>query len=160
MRYIYIVKNIMVWSLLLLSASGVFAQSNEIIDEVLLQQELSCGHGAYLVLSASAQEEDAASVEDAWQTLLASPWASGLAADKEAGDPMSLGEFAYLVMQAYEIPGGLMYRIFPSPRYASRELGFKGIIARDAGAYRNLSGQEALAILSTTARMQSEGRLQ
>ena len=55
-------------------------------------------------------------------------------------------------MEIFNMKGGIMYTLFPSPRYASRELGFKGYIKSDYGAYRTVSGREAIQILGRILR--------
>jgi hypothetical protein len=50
-------------------------------------------------------------------------------------------------MQAFEIKGGVMYRIFPGPRYAGRELSYLGLIRGNGSPTRTFDGDEAIGIL-------------
>lgn len=56
-------------------------------------------------------------------------------------------------MKAFGINGGLMYSIFPGPRYAFRELVYKGIITRNTNPGGRLSGTNALRIIRIAAEM-------
>ena len=139
--------------LIFLSSLPVFAQSNNIIDDVLAQEELSCGNGAYLALSASGLIEEAFTPEQALDFLKANGWINE---KRQSSDSMSLGEYSLALMRGFEMKGGLMYSIFKAPRYASRELGYKGYISREPGAYRTLTGSEAISILGQVIRRGTE----
>lgn len=139
--------------LFILSGICLFAQSNEIIDDILTQEKLSCGNGAYLALTAGRLISDSATREDALIYLQNQGWINN---QKEISDEMSLGEYSLAVMKTFRISGGLMYTFFPSARYASRELGYLGYISQDAGAYRKLSGSEAISIIGQITRSQGE----
>ncbi|HTP57693.1 MAG TPA: hypothetical protein VMM82_02180, partial [Spirochaetia bacterium] len=65
-----------------------------------------------------------------------------------ANAPVSLGDYSYLLMKAFNVTGGIFYSLFPSPRYACRELGFLRVIPSDARPLRSVSGEEAVRILS------------
>ena len=142
-------KKIIISSLFLLAAVIVSAQSNEIIDDILEQDKLSCGNGAYLALSAGGLIPVDSSTEEAAAFMIERGW---LSSAKSETDEMSLGEYSLAIMKAFKIKGGLMYTLFPSPRYASRELGYLGYISRDSGAYRTLGGGEAVSILGQILR--------
>ena len=131
------------------SGSILFAQSNEIIDDVLSQKELSCGNGAYLILTASGKISEDSTTEEALAFLKEKKW---IKKDRTIVDAMSLGEYSLAVMKSFSLTGGLMYTLFPSGRYASRELGYKGYIRRDQGAYRSVRGTEAISLIGTIAR--------
>ena len=135
--------------LLAVLSLSLSAQSNEIIDTVLSQKNLSCGNGAYLALSGAGLIDQSLSPEEALDSLKDLGWISE---SRQSGAPMTLGEYSTAVMQGFALKGGLMYTLTKWPRYASRELGFKGYISRDAGAYRTLSGSEAVSILGMVIR--------
>ena len=63
---------------------------------------------------------------------------------KKIEDLMSIGELSYLIMRSLNMQGGLFYSIFPSPRYAFRELTFRGIIDEGTGPFRIVSGDEVV----------------
>ena len=131
--------------LLLLGLAWLPAQSNQMIDALLAEPLATAGRTAHLVLSAASLVEDDASAEEAFEALGGQGWELTLGT---ADSPVRLGEYAYMVMRALEIPGGVMYGLAPGPRYACRELAFLGLIPGRPHAYRTLSGEEALEILS------------
>ena len=135
--------------LFVITASFLYSQSNEVIDDVLSQDKLTCGNGAYLALNAAGLIEDDLSPEMALEVLKEKGWIK----DKRlSSDVMNLGEYSLALMQGFSMKGGIMYSIFKAPRYASRELGYQGYISREPGAYRTLSGSEAVSILGQLIR--------
>ena len=120
------------------------AQSNEVLDAVLGETSLSYGNAAYLVGTASGHVPEETAPADAVPLLeQAGVAAPGLGPN----DPVTLGDYSYMLTRAFGIPGGLMYRILPSPRYATRELAYLGIISGPAKPGMPLSGERALRIL-------------
>jgi hypothetical protein len=137
------------WALLALLAASVLpaaAQSNQVIDRLLEQPRASFGASAYLVLAASGLIDAEASEQQALAALGEKGWK--LTA-RGADEPIRLGEYCYLIMEAFEVKGGLMYRIFPGPRYAVRELAYLEIVHGKAHGARLPSGQEAVQVLSS-----------
>lgn len=63
-------------------------------------------------------------------------------------EEITTAQFAFLLAEALPIPGGLMYRIFPSPRYALRDLRFYDILPAELAAQEELDGRTALGLLS------------
>lgn len=120
------------------------AQSNETLDSFLEQEKASFGHSAYMILTAAGILDEETSVDEALAALAGSEVEGP---SRTAEEAITLGEYSYLLMQALEIRGGLMYRIFPGPRYAARELKYLDLIPGDAGPGRSLSGTEAVQIL-------------
>jgi hypothetical protein len=120
------------------------AQSNEVLDTVLERDALRFGEAAYLVLVGSGRLSDTASLEEAAQTVAkAFPRVPSRAADEW----IPLGEYAYLLMQAFEVKGGLMYRLIPGPRYAARELAYRKMIRGKAHPGLPVEGAQAVQIL-------------
>jgi hypothetical protein len=122
----------------------VGAQSNELLDRLLEREELSVGEAAYLVLVAIDRLPESATPEEA-AAALAGQFAG--VTDHEAGAAISLGEYAYLLMRAFEVRGGVMYRLVPGPRYAARELAYLKIVRGKAHPNRSVGGAEAVQIL-------------
>jgi hypothetical protein len=120
------------------------AQSNEVLDSVLGEATISYGNAAYLVGTASGRLPETTSPADAGSLLeqegLGRPGLSPT-------DPVTLGDFSFMLTRAFGIHGGIMYRILPSPRYATRELAYLGVISGPAKPGMPLSGERALRIL-------------
>jgi hypothetical protein len=129
---------------LLACAAQVGAQSNELLDALLEEQTTSFGQASYLVLTAAGRLSEGASPAEAALVVTAQGWK---VPQKGADEPLTLGEYSFLLMQAFQMKGGLMYRIFPGPRYAGRELAYLRLIRGDTSPYRLLRGEEAIGIL-------------
>jgi len=137
------------WALLALLAAFVLpaaAQSNELIDRLLEQPRASFGAAAYLVLTASGELDQAASEQQALAALREKGWKLRAA---QAEEPIRLGEFCFLLMKAFGEKGGLMYRLAPGPRYAVRELAYRGLVRGKVHSRRLPSGQEVVQLLSS-----------
>jgi hypothetical protein len=61
--------------------------------------------------------------------------------------PISLGELSFLLMKAHNIKGGLMYAVFPGPRYAFRTMVSRSLIQGAADPAMTVSGERFLHIL-------------
>ena len=130
--------------LLLVISMSIYSQSNAHIDELLDQEQATVALTSYIVLSSGGIISEDASPESAAETVLQRQW---MRSDKGPDDLISLGEFCFIVMKTYELKGGVMYRIFPGPRYAARELVYRKFVYGNTSPYRRISGNEALHIL-------------
>jgi hypothetical protein len=134
---------VLVFALLLVIALGAAAQSNETIDQILSQEEATVGSAAYVALTAGGLVSDDASPGDAVAAAVEKGW---LAPEVSASDTAGFGQFAYLLMQAFEVKGGLMYRIFPGPRYATREFTYYGWSPVRIGPADRFSGEFLVSV--------------
>jgi hypothetical protein len=130
--------------LLLSMALPLAAQSNRLLDQLLDQPEAHFGDVVYMTLTAAKLLQDTATPEQALQTLQEQNWNIQIL-DTEA--PIPLGDYSYLLMKAFKISGGVLFSLFPGPRYACRELGYLKIITTNARPNRSVSGEEAVRIL-------------
>lgn len=121
------------------------AQSNQRIDELLTQDPAQLGHTAYLVLSAAGSIPEDSSPDDA---IAAAREAGLVRSGAAAGDAVSFGAFSYLLTGAFDVPGGVMYRLLPGPRYAAREVIFQGWSRSRRSPREELSGDVVVRILS------------
>jgi hypothetical protein len=120
------------------------AQSNEVLDSVLGEATISYGNAAYLIGTASGLFPETTAPADAGPLLEQKGWGTP---GHGATDPVTLGDFSYMLTRAFEIHGGIMYWILPGPRYATRELAYLGVISGPAKPGMSLSGERALRIL-------------
>jgi hypothetical protein len=131
------------------------AQSNEVLDTVLGEASLSYGNAAYLVGTASGHLAETIAPAEAGAALeqvgLGRP---GLASTA----PVTLGDFSYMITRAFGMHGGIMYSILPGPRYATRELAYRGIISGPAMSGMSLSGERALRIIEKVIHRQEAAR--
>lgn len=136
----------------LVAAAG-FAQSNGVIDEVLGQEKADFSMSVYLVLSAAEIIPESATPDEALSALSEKGWRLAPAGD---GATITLGQYSHLLMKAFGIPGGVMYRLFPGPRYATREAAFRGFVSDRPTPYRSVSGEEAIRILGAVLSWKEE----
>lgn len=129
-------------TLIIIPASISVAQSNAFLDSLLAQEQASFGKACLLVLSAASLVKAEASEAEALQYLANANW--GLS--KKAEEPISLGELCYLLMRCFSLSGGLMYSLFPGPRYATRELEFRGLVFDYPIPTRLVSGLEVMQL--------------
>jgi hypothetical protein len=124
----------------------VAAQSPEVLDQVAAEPRLSFGSAAYLALvsaATSGSEELSLAGAAARGAEIMEP-----ATAPEPTEAATFGDFAYLLMEAHDVPGGVMYSLLPSPRYAAREAVYREWTARSRAPGSSISGQEALQILN------------
>ena len=140
----------------LLIVPTAHGQSNDALDIILSEQQLTYGSAALLVLSATGRIDEESSFAQAVSRLDAFGWSI---ADRAAADPVTLGEYSFLLMRALELPGGLMYRIAPGPRYAAREVAALRIAEGTAMVNMSLSGERALRMLGRAMIHAEGGRL-
>ena len=126
----------------LVTAAG--ADQMEVIAAMQTAEEVTYREGGFAVLVASGTLPRTAAPDAALNPGLRSQ----LGWDSRAVDgPLTVAEFSFLVMKAFDIPGGLMYRLAPSPRYAVRELRFRRILLDRLDATDNIAGVEALRVI-------------
>ena len=138
---------------LLAAAGSLWGQSNELLDTLFDEPATTLGQAAYLVLTASGRIPDDSSPADAAASLAGQGWS---VPERVADEPLTLGEYSHLLMQAFELKGGVMYRIVPGPRYAGRELAYLELIKGDTSPYRTFSGEEAIGILGRLMEWKEE----
>lgn len=136
-----------------LSLSVVPAQSNRVIDQLLEQEKASFASALYMVQTAAGELEEELSPQTAAEGFDFRGWNLP---PISANTPITLGQYSQLLMHAFEIPGGLMYKIFPGPRYAARETHYRDFVRGSALPGRSLSGSEVLFILREVLEWKEE----
>ena len=63
-------------------------------------------------------------------------------------------EVSFIIMQALDMSGGIMYSLLPSPRYAAREFDNLGLVIGDAHPGTTLSGGDVIRMLSGAIEIQ------
>ncbi|TVR75624.1 MAG: hypothetical protein EA427_00090 [Spirochaetaceae bacterium] len=142
--------------LLAVATAPVHSQSNEIVDRILAEEELTYGSAAYLLLLASDSIDEDATLASAAEALNR----SGLGLENRgANDPITLGEYALLTMRVFAVPGGIAWSIHPAPRYATRELEYRRVIQGQVYPNMKLSGERAMRILGRVLNLREGGAL-
>ena len=148
-------KVMLIVGLIFLGGGFLIAQSNFIIDLLIQEKQATFGKTAYLVLSAGELIEEDASVAETLDVMEEQKWRLR---DKNINEPVTEAEFSYLVMQAMKIRGGIMYTLFPSPRYAFRELKFYNLIKGTQGPTRIVSGEFVINTLGKIMQWKEENQ--
>jgi len=135
--------------------SGLAAQSNDRLDELLGQVPARLDSTLYLLLaSGSLISEDAtpaAALSESIGTGLVAP-------DRHPDEPVSIQELSFLVMKTQKFEGGLEWRLLPSPRAAYRELAYHGLVNTSAGPERHVAGEEVIRTLNAVRAYQGGER--
>lgn len=130
--------------LLLAGAANLCAQSNQTVDRLLDEKPAVFGDAAYVILSAVGFVSEDSTGEDATAAVADRKL---LQKTPSATEPVTLGEVCFLIMETQGIKGGLLYRLFPGPRYATRELASLGLLKGYTHPNRVVSGEEVMWIL-------------
>ena len=139
--------------LITVSTMHLTAQSNEIIDTLLNQDQAEFDDTLYMVFTASGILPDSVSPANSFDEFTHLGW--GLKG-KEANDPVTAGELAFLIMKALNLRGGIMYTIFPNIRYAYKELVYRKTLETGTGSKRIVSGEEVLRVLAKTMEQEEQ----
>ncbi|MFW6250546.1 MAG: hypothetical protein ACOC47_05515 [Alkalispirochaetaceae bacterium] len=134
----------LVFVLLFVLAVALSAQSNQLVDRMLGDEAADTADAAYMALLSADMIEETASPQEALSLARERGW---LAQEADGGDPTTFGTFVYMLMEAHGEAGGVMYRIFPGPRYAAKEAAFQNWTVQRRGSGEVISGEVALRVL-------------
>ena len=128
--------------LFLLLPAASYGQSAADIERLLDTQAITYEDAAWFTL-ASAQD----SMPDPDAAFALAQKQGWIPAAAHSSEAITWSRLSLLVMQAFDLSGGMMYRLTGSARYAFRELRDRGFI--EGRAYPNLvvSGEQFLHIL-------------
>jgi hypothetical protein len=130
-------------TLLALAGTG-YSQTARDMDALLETRILTYGQAVQFAFSAAEILDAAVSAEDAFAEALKRGW---IPASSGLMYPVKYDKAAFLLMKAFDLKGGLFYRLFPGPRYAYRELVYRRIIQGPVDSFTTLTGEEFLNIL-------------
>lgn len=119
----------------------LFAQTAVELENVLAAQVVTCAQAANFVLSSVGEGIELS--QSAFDTALSKGWLRNVQAD----DAITLRQLSFLIMQAFDMRGGLMYSFFPGPRYAYRSMVSRSYIQGAADPAMTVSGERFLLIL-------------
>ncbi len=127
-----------------LAAVSAFGQSGTEIDTLLGTSEVSIAAAARFVMPAADLMPADVKADAAFTAALEKGW---LPADVPPESPIKLAALSFLVMKAFDLPGGAMYRLISSPRYAYRELLYLKILQGISDPAQTVSGERLMRIL-------------
>lgn len=150
----YFMKKIMVLVFTLLFSASIYAQSADVITDILDTKEVTFGQICYLTAVQLAYADESSSYENA-VTIMQE---KGLVkADKNAESAIPAVEVAYLFSKLWTIKGGLMYRVTKgSPRYVFKQFQRDGIIKSTVDPSDLISGSDALSIYTACVNTYSD----
>jgi len=140
MRYVF-------FALLLGMTCIIWGQSNNYLDTILSSKTCTYGQAAYLVASANSL----VSVDLDEKASVAFLAAKGYGLKKAATDQINYGELSYLVMKGFSIPSGLMFTLFPGPRYALREMLAHKLLPGSPALDAKPRGEDVVRIISSAS---------
>ncbi|MDR3248079.1 MAG: hypothetical protein LBT39_04765, partial [Treponema sp.] len=135
---------------LCLSPRLLYAQTAAEIDTLLAAPQVSYAQSARFVLEAAEKLPitplaGTKAEQTAFSLAREKGWLPPSAAQD---DPAILGDLSLLIMKAFQLKGGIMYSLFPLPRYACRELAAKKIIQGRDDPNLTVSGTQLLHLVS------------
>jgi len=139
-------------------AFAAFAQSANEIDAILDTNEVTYAQVSYLMLNA-AQIRGVSNPGDAFNYAAQRNW---LPPNVSMQDRARLDAMALLAMQAFNMPGGVMYSVVKNgsaalaARYAYRELVYLNVIQGRVSPQMRVSGDQLLYIVNSILSREEE----
>ena len=126
--------------LLITAPCLLFGQTAERIERLLGQGRVSYRDAALFVLEASGHLEPdrQTGADDAFNFAMESGW---LPKNAEANADARLDGLSLLVINAFEINGGLFFSLFKNPHYAYRAMVYRGIVQGRTDPQMTVSGE-------------------
>lgn len=131
---------------LLLFPPSLIAQTAAQLEVVLESQAVTFSQAAVFVLEGE---------EGAFEKARSSGWIPPRAS---ADSPITLSSLSFLIMSAYNMRGGLMYAMFPGPRYAYRSMVSRSFIQGPSDPSMTVNGQRFLLILERVLTAAGDGQ--
>ncbi len=129
------------------------AQSSQKLTELIASKNATYGQVAYLCQVYSGQIDENADYEQAFNQFKES---NKIKNGVSINSSITLSELSFICTKLGNIKGGLFYTIFPSPRYAFRELKAKGILPQNADPDEKPSGRDVIAVFNGCIPSQQE----
>jgi hypothetical protein len=125
--------------------ASLFAQNAADMDVILEARELTYAQAVSFVLPAAGVVSGRVSEKEAFAAAETRGW---LPKKAKARETINAGGLSLLIMKSFDFKGGLMYTLFPSPRYAYRELQYRKFIQGNIDPLGKVAGVQLLHILS------------
>lgn len=146
-------KKLSVLFIMLLSLS-LYAQSADVITEMLESKEATFGQVSYL----AAVQKNLIDENDSYDAAVQALYDNGLIPNLEdPSAPIPLVDITYIYSRLWTIEGGLMYRATQgSPRYAFKQFQSDGILTKNQEPADFVTGAKALSIYTSCVNKYSE----
>lgn len=140
-------KKLILAVLFLFFAGAAFAQSAEVVTDILNTSEATFGQVCYLSAVHQGFVSDAATYDESVSVLYEK---GQLPAEINSSSPIAAVDLAFIYSKLWNIQGGLMYKLTKgSPRYAYRQLKADGVFPENNYPSDLLSGSEVLNIFTS-----------
>lgn len=137
-------KKLVTTLIILFAFSAIYAQSSEVITDILNSDKITFGQACYISAVQQKYIEETASYTDAIEALYKKGQIPTIVYEDTV---LPLVDLAYIYAQMWGIKGGLFYRLFNgAPRYAFKQLKADGVIPPNADPHTYVTGAEALNI--------------
>jgi len=137
-------KKILTSLFLLFIFSAVYAQSSEVITDILNTKKVTFGQVCYLSAVQQNIVSDSASYGEAIEALYKKGQLPRIVYEDTV---IPMADLAFLYAKMWNVKGGVFYNMFHgAPRYAFKQLKSDGVIPANADPTRLISGAEALNI--------------
>lgn len=130
-----------------LIAVASFGQSAQRVDDILETTKTTFGQAAYVILTALHDDTDEMDFDTAFDRFK-NENQNVIRDSITAKDIIPIKTYAFLLMRAFNIKGGMLYRIYPCPRYAYRDLRYLTVIQGNNNPDASMTGAAMLQILS------------
>jgi hypothetical protein len=142
-------------ALLMLVPGGLlYGQTAAEMDELLDSRKITWAQACRFVLSAAEQIDVHSAPSAAYALAREKGWTPEKAGEDK---PVRTGELSFLIMNAFDIHGSLLYTLFPFPRYAYRQLDYLGLIPGPKDPALSVSGEHLVQILGRLLEYRGEG---
>ncbi len=151
---ILVMKKLLSVLFVLLAGITLYAQSADVITEMLDSKEATFGQVCYIAAVQNNLVEESASYEAAVQALSDN---GIIPFYEDPQEPIPLIDIVYIYSRLWPIKGGLMYRITKgSPRYAFRQFQSDGILSSKQEPADFVSGAKALSLYTACVNTYSD----
>ena len=151
---IFVMKKILSLVFCLFVCLSAYAQSADVITELLESKEATFGQVSYI----AAVQKNLISENDSFEAAVKALYDNGMIPEME--DPSAsipLVDIAYIYSRLWPIEGGLMFRITNgSPRYAFKQLQADGVLSSNSEPSDFVSGAKALSIYTSCVNKYSD----
>lgn len=127
----------------LLLSFTVFAQSADVITDILESEKVTFGQVCYITAVQMKLADENVSYDDAVKIMREQEY---LLSDENAVDPIPAVDIAYLYSKCFPVKGGLLFKITKgAPRYAFKQFVADGVLDGSVDPSSFLSGTKALS---------------
>ena len=135
--------------LLFILSAPLFSQTAARLEALLEKTELTWLEAAAFVLEAS-EAGSSSNAQEAFDFAAGNKW---LPKNAESGGTAQLNGVALLLMQSFNLKGGMFYSMTKSPHHAYRELVFKKVIRGNTDPLMSVSGKDLLLMIGRLLAM-------